>query len=146
MSDTTARLFEPDTLMPEQFFGTNGKARGAANERQLMLAILRDAVECHQRYARSRDYRTREIFQEADEWIFSRERDWPFSFENICDALGVDPEYVRSGVSGGRSLQAEARLRRKSRRTAKIVSVLPPATGFDRLAEPFDEACLPKAS
>ena len=111
-------MFEPDALMPEQFFGGSGREDGASNERTLMLAILRDAVECHQKYARSRDFRNWTMFEEADEWIFSTDREWPFSFENICAALGIEAGYIRAGLSAGRQGGA-----RKRRRSPRIVSV-----------------------
>ena len=117
MPDHT-KLFEPDALMPEQFFAEMGKETGASNERSLMLAILKDAVECFQKYALARDPEGEELHREADEWIFSRDREWPFSFENICDVLGVSAGYVRSGLAPHRRLAP-----RKVRRTPRIVGV-----------------------
>ncbi len=32
---------------------------------------------------------------DAVAWLGSTDRDWPFSFENICDALDMDPGHVR---------------------------------------------------
>ena len=98
MADNTAKLFEPDALMPEQYFAGLGKEAGATNERGLMLAILRDAVECYQKYALARDPQGEDLHREASEWIFSNDREWPFSFENICDVLDIDPLYLREGL------------------------------------------------
>lgn len=67
-------------------------------ERSLMLAVLRDAVECYQKYALARDPRGRFEFEEARRWIDSPDRDWPYSFENICDVLDIDPLYLREGL------------------------------------------------
>ncbi|HYC57743.1 MAG TPA: hypothetical protein VEL28_22650 [Candidatus Binatia bacterium] len=115
MADTTTKLFEPDALMPEQFFANLGRDAGGSNERGLMLAILRDAVECYQKYALSRDPRGRDLHDEAAEWIFSRDREWPFSFENICDVLGVSAGYIRAGLAplrqaGGRRVRKAPRI------------------------------------
>jgi hypothetical protein len=30
------------------------------------------------------------------DWFVSRDRSWPFSFENICDAIDLDPGRVRA--------------------------------------------------
>lgn len=118
MLESPTRLIESDTLLPEQFFAGKNGDDGAGNERQLMLAILRDAVECFQRFALARDAQGRETFDEADEWIFSPERVWPFSFENICDVLEIDSDYVRNGLAPLRSTEA-----RRTRRAPKIVTL-----------------------
>ena len=118
MADNTAKLFEPDALMPEQFFAGLGKEAGATNERGLMLAILRDAVECFQKYALARDPQGEDLHRDAAEWIFSHEREWPFSFENICDVLGVSAEYIRAGLTPLRKRTA-----RKVRKSPRIVGL-----------------------
>jgi hypothetical protein len=118
MADNTAKLFEPDALMPEQYFASLGKEAGAANERGLMLAILRDAVECYQKYALARDPQGEDLHRDAAEWIFSTDREWPFSFENICDVLGVSAEYVRTGLA-----PLQKRSPRKVRKSPRIVEL-----------------------
>lgn len=118
MADNTAKLFEPDALMPEQYFAGLGKEGGATNERGLMLAILKDAVECFQKYALARDPMGEDLHRDAAEWIFSTDREWPFSFENICDVLGVSAEYVRSGLAPLKKTTA-----RKIRKAPRIVGL-----------------------
>lgn len=63
-----------------------------------MLAVLEDALDCYQKYAFSRDGHGRQLFDEALEWINSGNRAWFFSFENICETLGINPEYLRRGL------------------------------------------------
>jgi hypothetical protein len=63
-----------------------------------MLAVLEDAVLVYQRYALARDPEKRQERKEAGDWIESADVTWPFSFENICNVLGIDPEYVRNGL------------------------------------------------
>jgi hypothetical protein len=38
------------------------------------------------------------MFQEACEWVGSSDRSWLFSFENICDTLEINADYVRRGL------------------------------------------------
>ena len=64
----------------------------------LMLAILEDAVNCYLKYAAAKEKKAGQQFKEAEEWIFERHSDWLFSFENICEILGIDPEYLRDGL------------------------------------------------
>ena len=65
-------------------------------EKTLMFAVLLDAVECFQKYAGREANR---LFKDTDEWIFEDDHEWPFSFINICEAVGMDPEYLRKGLS-----------------------------------------------
>jgi hypothetical protein len=63
-----------------------------------MLAVLEDAIDCYQKYAHARDPRGRQIFDESREWVQSADRAWLFSFENICDTLEINADYVRRGL------------------------------------------------
>jgi hypothetical protein len=96
--DRLAGLFEPDVLLPAQFFAAFRREGGLERERLLMLAVLEDAVDCYQKYAHARDPRGRQMFDEAREWVTSADRAWLFSFENVCDTLGISAEYVRRGL------------------------------------------------
>jgi hypothetical protein len=99
MRQSSVSLFEPDTLLPTQFFA-HFKGRGAQirGEKRLMLAVLEDAVDCYQKYAFARDPRGQELFAEAEEWLFSSDNSWVFACENICETLEVNPDYVRRGL------------------------------------------------
>jgi hypothetical protein len=91
-------LFEPDVLLPAQFFAAFRRAAGIERERLLMLAVLEDAVDCYQKHAHSNEPRGRQLFDEAVEWVESDDRSWLFSFENICDTLEINADYVRRGL------------------------------------------------
>jgi hypothetical protein len=64
------------------------------------------------------DPRGRAIFAEAVEWIEGSDREWPFSYENICEALGLGATYVRRGLSRWRQQTTPA-----ERRSARIASL-----------------------
>jgi hypothetical protein len=83
-------LLEPDPVHPVQFF----QLRSALQpEKRLLMAMLRDAVRTLQRApARGRLSRAQ---QAAWGWIYSDDVTWPFSYLNVCDALAIDPAYVR---------------------------------------------------
>ena len=93
--DFLARILEPDTFLPSQFYGNGGLSRQLEGEKRLMLAILKDAVECLEKYREVRNNSSRELYQNALEWIGDQGTDWLFSFNNICDLLGFDPDYLR---------------------------------------------------
>ena len=90
-------MFEPDTLLPEQFFSLLGR-KPLQGEKRLLLAMLEDAVHCFQTYLLARKPHERRLFQEAEEWIDSRDSQWFFSFENICHYLQKDPCSIREKV------------------------------------------------
>ena len=70
-----------------------------ANPRnRLMLAVLEEALVTFQRGLDSRKAEQRRHFHEVDRWVSSDDTDWPFSFENICSCLRIDPDYIRGGL------------------------------------------------
>ncbi len=90
-------MFEPDTLLPEQYFTLLGR-KPLQGEKRLLLAMLEDAVHCFQTYLLAKKPHERRLFQEAEEWIVSTDGLWFFSFENICDVLGINPSRMREAL------------------------------------------------
>ena len=90
-------MFEPDTPLPEQYFTLLGR-KPLQGEKRLLLAMLEDAVHCFQTYPLAKKPHERRLFQEAEEWIVSTDGLWFFSFENICDALGINPGRMREAL------------------------------------------------
>ena len=92
-------LAEPDALSVHQYFD---RWRGAAGylqpEGRLMFAVLLDAVECFQKYPFERGNKLARRLNDTEEWIFKDDYEWPFSFVNICEAVGMDPQYLRNGL------------------------------------------------
>ena len=68
---------------------------------RLMLAVLEDAVNCYVKYHDAKSRRGQRIFREAKEWFFSDDSNWLFSYENICDLVGINPSYLRNGMLRG---------------------------------------------
>ena len=98
LEERLAGLFQPDTLLPSQFFDRVRRRSEHDGERRLMIAVLEDAVDVYRKQAGAREHRGRQLFADAEEWIENRDRTWLFSFENICDVLDIDAEYVRRGL------------------------------------------------
>ena len=93
--DFLARILEPDIFLPSQFYGNGGLSRKLEGEKRLMIAILKDAVECLEKYRGSRSSAGKISYQSAIEWVEDTDTDWLYSFTNICDLLGFDPNYLR---------------------------------------------------
>ena len=98
VEEKVTSLFQPDTLLPAQYLETFRRKAPLEPEKRLMLSVLEDAVACFQKHLFSRDPRGRALFRDAEEWIVEEGSDWLFSFENICEVLGLDPQYVRQGL------------------------------------------------
>jgi hypothetical protein len=89
---------EPDTVLPSQFFSLPGGGASLQPEKHLMVAVLAEAVGTVQKNVTARDGRAQRLFMEAIEWFESDHTDWPFSFVNLCHALGLEPGHLRSGL------------------------------------------------
>jgi len=68
-----------------------------------MRAVLEDAILCYLGRGRRRRIDPRILAREAEFWI--RREDWesPFSFNNVCGALGLAADSVRNIVLGWRT-------------------------------------------
>ncbi len=107
MTDRSFGLFEPDALLPAQFYSAFRGGSSVRGEKRLMLAVLQDALDCYQKYAFVKDGPGRQLFADANGWISSDDRHWYFSFENICDILEINPDYLRRGVQQWRQQQLQ---------------------------------------
>jgi hypothetical protein len=87
--------------------------------------VLEDAIHCYKKYLHARDREGRRLFEDARDWFMAERNGSPvgaqdpptLSFEYVCDVLGLDPTYLRSGLSrwgaghppatAGRAVEAE---------------------------------------
>jgi hypothetical protein len=67
-------------------------------EERLMLAVLENAVEYFQKYVLARNPGGKQRFQEAEEWFLEKDGEALYSFENICETLGLHPDPIRKGL------------------------------------------------
>lgn len=89
-------LFRPDIILPSQYRDSLRRRTPQDPEKRLMLAVLEDAVACFRNGLHARDHRRRELFKDSEAWIAEENGDWLFSFEHICDLLGVDARSIRN--------------------------------------------------
>lgn len=109
-------IFQPDILIDTQFQATQRRRFQLEPERVLMLAVLQDAVGCFQEHVGAKCKRKQEMHSDAEEWIASSDRSYLFSFENICEALGFDPAYMREGLARWKRTAQQGEPRRTSAR------------------------------
>ena len=96
--EPSATQIELDILVPSQFFDRRQAEGSAQPEKRLMLAVMEDAIATFQKSVPGANRRQRRLLRETEEWIQSGDTSWPFSFENICAALSIESDYLRSGL------------------------------------------------
>jgi len=93
-----ADLFAPDIVLPEQFFEGARRDSYASGEKALMLAVLEDGIRCFQEHLRNPRSNPRLLSAQAEAWIRAVDYEWPFSFNNVCETLGIDPGALRGAL------------------------------------------------
>ena len=101
-------LFEPDTLLPIQYFEAMRKKHLLEGEKRLILSVLEDAVDCFMKCIDSPTSKGQRLFRDADEWISLEDKHWVFSFDNVCDMLDINPDYMRRGLRQWKERKLEA--------------------------------------
>jgi hypothetical protein len=99
VEDQSASLFAPDTLVPAQYFDRIGSDAAFQPEKRLMLAVLEEAIATFQRHAIADTRRSQRLVEEVEGWVSGVGGEWPFSFDNVCAGLDLDPEYLRAGMT-----------------------------------------------
>ncbi len=99
MEQTMDSILQPDTLLPAQYLDTIRRENHLDPERMLMLAVLGDGMICIQRNISKQDEKEKKLLSEEEEWVLMEQNgDWLFSFDNICETLGLNPGYIREGL------------------------------------------------
>lgn len=80
-----------------------GYARGP--ERVLLTAILFDGIQAYMNYILARTDLQKRRYFEAYKWVHRESEDYVFSFDNVCEGLGIDPEYMRLGLLNAANTQ-----------------------------------------
>jgi hypothetical protein len=106
LDERVGSLFQPDTLLGEDYAANFRRKFPLEPERTLLLAVLEDGVRCFQENLLAAGGKRRTLFEEANEWLFSDDSAWFCSFISICTLLNLEPNYIRRGL---RQWEAQAR-------------------------------------
>ena len=106
--DSLSDLFTPDIVLPEQFFAGARRDSYISGEKALMLAVLEDGIRCFQEHLRNPRSNPRLLSQQAEQWIRAVDYEWPFSFQNVCETLGINPESLRGALLGWKAKRLAA--------------------------------------
>lgn len=114
-SEQSDNLITSDLILPSQFYELVGKNR-FSSEQRLMLAVLADAINILQEWHGAAGVRKRRLFTESARWVMTHGNHVPFSFDNVCEALQVNPDALRQKLlwlMSGNAGDARPRLRLK---------------------------------
>lgn len=96
------QLLENDVILPVQYLPP-ARNYFAEREKSLMFELLIDAVRCFQIRPACKSKRSQR-FEEAERWFLSDDYEWPFSFVNVCEALGIEPKRFRRKLVESRNM------------------------------------------
>jgi len=102
-------VFSDDASDGAEYLETIRRKTALEPERHLMLAILEDAVVSFQKNLNARSAKKRAQFEEAEAWLLDEKDSALFSFESICNTLGVEPSYLRRGLMAWKRENAPAK-------------------------------------
>ena len=111
LDERIGSLFQPDTLLAEDYAANFRRKLPLEAERTLLLAVLEDGIRCYQENVYATGGKRRTLFEEARDWLFSDDADWFCSFVSICTLLNLEPNYIRRGLR-----QWEAQLRKPAQK------------------------------
>ena len=135
--DLSTAIHQPDTLAVSRYVNDRIQ-RNPSPEKRLMLAVLEDAILCFQEHPAARQGKRKQSFDHVRRWLFDAGDDWVFSFENVCSALLMEPQYIRDGLlrwlkrnsTPLRTLPDRRQSAKPSRRSAIARSMRTPVRSF----------------
>lgn len=113
-----SEMFSATVVLPEQFHADSDGTYKMHGVVALMRAVLEEAVHCWQQQSTKSGQRAQRLTREAEEWLFSDDPRWLFSFVNICAALNFDPDYIRRGLTQLRQYSRSAPQKKRLRARA----------------------------
>jgi hypothetical protein len=137
-------LFEPDTLLPIQYFEAMRRKHLLEGEKRLILSVLEDAVDCFMKCIDSATNKGQRLFRDADEWINLEDKRWVFSFDNVCEMLDINADYMRAGLRRWKERKLIAIQRRNEERAqqqalAEAQALLPESEPMPVAPQPVHE-------
>ncbi|MGD0074880.1 MAG: hypothetical protein ABSD31_11145 [Candidatus Binataceae bacterium] len=89
---------EPDTLLPMQYNEILRRRSVLEGEHKLMFAVLEDAVKCHLKHMNAESRRQRLLFYEVRNWMNTKNRVGLFSYQTLCESLGIDAKALSAAL------------------------------------------------
>ena len=91
-------LLEADDVVPDEFWKSAYGSTHLSGERALMWAVFADGIASFRRNAHALSAERQVEFNDTELWMLSTDRDWPFSFINLCEMFGFSAPGVRRAL------------------------------------------------
>ena len=78
----------------------------------LARGVLTQAKQDLRRFRGAQDPVGRELYRDASSWVASDDSEWPYSFLNVCEVLGLRPDVLRDDLLADTQPGLYARSRR----------------------------------
>ena len=82
-----------------------GESGSIESARALAKGVLDQAAKDLRKFRAAREPLGRELYRDAYSWVMSNDLSWPYSFVNVCEALGLSTEVRPCGIAGGCSVR-----------------------------------------
>lgn len=93
-------LIAPELTLPVQFRDIWHGPGISSPEMILAVSVLGQAANDLRSFRFARQRRRQRLYVEAYGWVASNDRDWPYAFLNLCDALRLSVGRVRAQLLG----------------------------------------------
>lgn len=107
--DATSLGFGDEFEMLSSLGGGESRGTDYTGTKALMLAVLEDGVRAYLGA-------TPRLRAEAELWVASPHRRWVFSFDIVCETLGLEPDSVRTVLLRWRAARTSPDTLREARR------------------------------
>jgi hypothetical protein len=94
-----------DFALTDRYWETVKNRQLDVPERQLMLAILKNAIMDYRKYHGKQTIR----FRDARQWLFEGDADHVFSFTQICSVFGMSAAKIRHDLRAATTSTAETK-------------------------------------
>ena len=88
----------PDAVSPAQFYEMWSGTADRSAEFKLALAVLEQALDDLEKHRHAHDNKRRRLYRQAQIWVQSNDRRWPYSFVNVCDTLNMRCDRLRTHI------------------------------------------------
>ena len=103
--------FGKETVLVDELLQSSEEGYARGPERTLMAALLFDGLQSYMSFVCARTREAKNRYREAFNWVNSTENDYVFSFINVCEGLGIDPQFLKIGLANACTAQLVERKR-----------------------------------
>ena len=97
--DGLEEIYARNVVLPIQHYGLLKRDDVSQPIRRLMLAVLTDALDCLNGRATHANGGARlQEARRAAEWVQQEGDTYLFSFNSVCETLGIDPDALRQAI------------------------------------------------